>query len=75
MKIYFRFILVLALIFTSSNIYAADSDEMQRSGFLSTYDGLKQSDEYMVEYAFINENVDFKSYDKIILDYMVKKNH
>ena len=46
MKIYFIFILVLALIFTSSNIYAADSDEMQRSGFLSTYDGLKQSDEY-----------------------------
>ena len=71
MKICFKIILVLAIISTSSVVYAADSDEMQRSGFLSTYDGLKQSDEYMVEYAFINENVDFKSYDKIILDYVV----
>ena len=73
MKICFKIVLVLVLpvIFTSSNIYAADSDEMPRSGFLSTYDGLKQSDEYMVEYAFINENVDFKSYEKIILDYVV----
>ncbi len=71
MKIYFRFILVLTLIFTSSNIYAADSDEMQRSGFLSTYDGLEKAKEYMVEWAYINEKVDFKSYDKIILDYVV----
>ena len=71
MKICFKITLVLAIISTSSVVYAADSNEMQRSGFLSTYDGLKQSDEYMVEYAFINENVDFKSYDKIILDYVV----
>ena len=71
MKIYFRFILVLTLIFTSSNIYAADSDEMQRSGFLSTYDGIEKAKEYMVEWAYINEKVDFKSYDKIILDYVV----
>lgn len=43
---------------------------MSRSGFLSTYDGLKQSDEYMVEWAFFDEKANFNSYDKIILDYV-----
>ncbi len=70
MKIYFRFIIALALTFTSSNIYAAETEEMPRSGFLSTYDSLKQSDEYMVEWLFFDEKANFNSYDKIILDYV-----
>ncbi len=70
MKIYFRFIIALALTFTSSNVYAADSEEMPRSGFLTTYDGLEKADEYMVEWAYIKKDVDFKSYDKIVLDYV-----
>ncbi len=61
MKKTFRILLVLAVSFTSSIVCAAGPEEMQRSGFLSTYDGLKQSDEYMVEWAYINEKVDFNA--------------
>ena len=71
MKICFRMILVLAIVFTSSIIWTANSEEMPQSGFLTTYEGIKQTDEYMVEWAFINEKADFKSYDKIVLDYVV----
>ena len=71
MKILVRFTVVLTIIFNAQIIRAAESEEMPRSGFLTTYDGLKQADEYMVEWAFINERADFSGYDKIILDYVV----
>ncbi len=70
MKIFFRMILVLAIVFTSSIIWTANSEEMPQSGFLTTYEGIKQTDEYMVEWLFFDEKANFNSYDKIILDYV-----
>ena len=70
MKTLSIFTIVLTIIFASSIPNAAETEEMPRSGFLSTYDGLKQSDEYMVEWLFFDEKANFNSYDKIILDYV-----
>lgn len=68
---FFRIVLVMAIFISSSTIYAAESKEMKRTGFLSTYDGLKPADDSMMEWLFLNENAKFSSYDKIILDYVV----
>ena len=68
---FFRIVLVMAIFISSSTIYAAESIEMKRTGFLSTYDGLKPADDSMMEWLFLNENAKFNSYDKIILDYVV----
>ena len=70
MKTLSIFTIVLTIIFASSIPNAAETEEMLRSGFLSTYDSLKQSDEYMVEWLFFDEKANFNSYDKIILDYV-----
>ena len=70
MKTLSIFTIVLTIIFASSIPNAAETEEMLRSGFLSTYDGLKQTDEYMVEWLFFDEKANFNSYDKIILDYL-----
>ena len=71
MKILFRNTLALVVIFSLSIVFAAESEEMPRSGFLSSYDGLEQADEYIVEWVYINEKAEFKSYNKIVLDYVV----
>ena len=71
MKILYGITMVMTIILSSSIIYAADTKDMQRSGFLTTYEGLKQTDEYMVEWVYINEKADFKSYNKLVLDYVV----
>jgi len=60
----------MAIFISSSTIYAAESKEMKRTGFLSTYDCLKPADDSMMEWVFLNENAKFNSYDKIILDYV-----
>ncbi len=71
MRILYRITMVMTIILSSSIIYAEDTKDMQRSGFLTTYEGLKQTDEYMVEWVYINEKADFKSYNKLMLDYVV----
>jgi len=70
MKTLSIFTIVLTIIFASSIPNAAETEEMPRSGFLTTYDGLEKADEYMVEWVYLKKDVDFKSYDKIILDYV-----
>jgi hypothetical protein len=46
--------------------------EMPKSGFLSDYSNLKQEDPLKtVDWLYVNENVKFGSYNKIMLDHVV----
>jgi hypothetical protein len=66
-----RFLFVLSVIFIISFIVGCAKPAVEQSGFLDNYANLEQGREDGVDKVYFKEGVDFKKYNKIMLDHVV----
>ncbi len=70
MKTTLRIVLVMMIGFALM-MNTGCSTTTKGSGFLSTYSGFKPGPRGGADWVYLKENVDFKSYDKIMMDHVV----
>ena len=66
-----RFLFVLAVIFIFSFVTGCAKPAVEQSGFLDNYTNLEQGREDGVDKVYFKEGVDFKKYNKVMMDHVV----
>lgn len=66
-----RFLFVLSVIFIFSFVAGCAKPAVEQSGFLDNYTNLEQGGEDGVDKVYFKEGVDFKKYNKVMMDHVV----